>query len=82
MRTGREVIEAIDDALILRERNGHVIWARCAARGLDVQAFRYAYSLAQQGVNTWAWFDGVAPRVRHRRRARGKAQRAARKVNR
>lgn len=83
MTSARRVLNAIDDALIIRQRHP-ALFARMANANCSCIELGTAYDLYLNGISTRWWFagDSISPRERARRRAIGKRQRQARKANR
>lgn len=91
MTRARHVLNAIDDALVIRQRHPALFGRMCAA-GADCVELGRAYDFYTAGVSTRWWFVaerrltgghlGTWRSERGKRRAAGKRQRRARKANR
>jgi hypothetical protein len=82
-RPGQRVVAAITDVLIIRERHP-ALFARVAKAGASCIELIYSYDFYLNGISTPYWFatDGFPVRERLHRRAAGKRQRQARKIQR
>ena len=84
MTRARKVIDAIDDALILRDRNP-VMFARLSRGGYNCFEASAAFSLWQANLplpSRIAYFDRLTSAQVRERRLAGRRQRAARQIQR